>query len=149
MAFTFSQITLLKELISKHKEKIARKTLKCIEMSLEASNDGHGDHGRFRCAHCNNEYIAVEMSDSELKYLKQIIDHIWCPCNGPRDGGDSPNDPTDDGNRINDSTKHRLVDVLNMPPIPDVSQLFRDHSIRQIDEALYNYPDVHIRVWQD
>ena len=32
-----------------------------------------------------------------------------------------------------------------MPPIPDVSQIFRDHSIGQIDEALYRYPDVHIR----
>ncbi|MGA9153564.1 MAG: hypothetical protein WBZ36_23540 [Candidatus Nitrosopolaris sp.] len=135
-------------MLGKHKGKMARKTLKCIEMSLEAPNDGHGYHGWFRCAHCNNEYIAVEMSDPELKYLKQIIDHIWCPCNR-HGGGDSPNDLTDDDSRINGSTKHRLVYVLNMPPIPDVSQIFRDHSIRQIDEALYNYPDVHIRVWQD
>ena len=33
-----------------------------------------------------------------------------------------------------------------MPPIPDVSQIFRDHSIGEIDEALYRYPDAHIRV---
>lgn len=149
MALTFPQITLLKELLGKHKEKIARRTLKCIEESLEAPKDGSDYHGRFICAHCDNEYIAVDMSDLELKYLKQILDHIWCPCNGPGGDGNSPNDPIDDGSRINDSTKHRLVDVLNMPPFHDVDQIFRDYSIGQIDEVLYRHPDVHIHVWED
>ena len=78
-----------------------------------------------------------------------MLDHIWCPCNGPGSQADSTCDRPDDGIRINDSTKHRLVDVLYMPPIPDVSQIFRDHSISQIDEALYRYTDMHIRVWED
>ncbi|MGB6530749.1 MAG: hypothetical protein WBF33_21790 [Candidatus Nitrosopolaris sp.] len=117
------------------KKKIARRTLKCIEESLEAPKDGSDYHGRFICAHCDNEYIAVDMSDLELKYLKQILDHIWCPCNGPGGDGNSPNDPIDDGSRINDSTKHRLVYVLNMPPFHDVDQIFRDYSIGQIDEV--------------
>jgi hypothetical protein len=58
--------------------------------------------------------------------------------------GDSRNEPTDDSSRINDSIKHRLVDVLYMHPIPDVSQIFRDHSIGQIDEALYRYLDIFV-----
>jgi hypothetical protein len=67
----------------------------------------------------------VEMSDPELKYLKQIL---GVPVNS----------------RINDSIKHRLLDVLYMHPIPDVSQIFRDHSIGQIDEALYRYLDIFV-----
>jgi hypothetical protein len=63
-------------------------------------------------------------------------DHIWCPCNGPV------------GSRINDSTIHRLINVLNMPPISDVGQIFRvEHSRDDVDEILYRYPDMHIRVW--
>jgi hypothetical protein len=85
------------------------------------------------------------MSDPELKYLKQIPG-VPVMVHGD---GDSRNDPTDDISRINDSIKHRLVDVLYMHPIPDVSQIFRDHSIDQIDEALYRYLDAHIRVWED
>jgi hypothetical protein len=129
---------MLKELLGKHKEKMARKTLKCIEMSLEIPKDGNGYQGRFRCAHGDNEYIAVEMPD--LKYLKQILG-VPVMVHGD---GDSRNDPTDDSSRINDSIKHRLVDVLYMHPIPDVSQIFRDHSIGQIDEALYRYLDIFV-----
>jgi hypothetical protein len=43
---------------------MAKKTLKCIEMSLDDTyKDGY--QSRLRCAHCNNEYIAVEMSNAE------------------------------------------------------------------------------------
>ncbi len=149
IAFTPSQLALLKELLGKHKEKMARKTLKCIEISLEASKVGNGYEGRFSCAHCDNEYIAIEMSDHELRYLKQIIDRMWCPCSLRGDVCDSRNDPTDDGSRINDSTKHRLMGLLYISPFADVNQIFTDYSIGQIDEALYHYPDVHIRVWED
>ncbi|MGC2574068.1 MAG: hypothetical protein WA364_21350 [Candidatus Nitrosopolaris sp.] len=83
-------------------------------MSLEIPKDGNGYQGRFRCAHWENEYIAVEMSDPELKYLKQILG-VPVMVHGD---GDSRNDPTDDSSRINDSIKHRLVDVLYMHPIP-------------------------------
>ena len=141
MAFAPSQLALLKKLVEGHKkEKVARKTLKCIEMSLDdAYKDGY--HGRFKCAHCNNEYIAVEMSDAELKYLKQILDHIWCPCSG------APPSSSYNSGRVVDSTRHRLADVLYMPPIPNVGQILKQFSIRQIDEALDRYPDMHIRVW--
>ena len=148
IAFTPSQIALLRELFGKHKEKVARKTLNCIEMSLEASR-GDGNEGRFRCAHCDNEYIAIEMSDPELHYLKQIIDTMWCPCNIRGGACDSRNDPTDDGSRINDSTKHHLMGLLYISPFTDVNQIFRDYSIGEIHEALDHYPDVHIRVWED
>jgi hypothetical protein len=142
MAFTPSHLALLKELVGRHKEKKARKTLKCIQMSLDVPKDENCNHGLFRCAHCNNEYIAVEMSDRELKYLKQILDHIWCPCSGvPR--------PNDSGSNTDDSTRHRLTNVLYMPPIPNVRQILKDHSIGQIDKALDRYPDLHIRVWQN
>lgn len=72
MAFTPSQLALLMDLVGRHKENMTRKTLKCLEMSLE-SKDRNGYEGRFRCAHCDNEYTSIEMSDPELKYLKQII----------------------------------------------------------------------------
>jgi len=122
-----------------HKEKMARKTLKCIEMSLDdAYKDGY--HGQFRCAHCNNEYIAVEMSDAELKYLKLILDHIWCPCSGvpsPYNGGS--------GSDIDDSTKHRLMDVLYERPIPDVRRVLKRYSKEEIYKTLHQCPDIHIR----
>jgi hypothetical protein len=61
------------------------------------------------------------MSDPKLKYLKQILGAPVMV----HDDGDSSTDPTDDSSRINDSIKHRLVDVLHIHPIPDVNQIFR------------------------
>jgi hypothetical protein len=138
MAFIPSDLALLMEVVGRHKENMARKTLKCLETSLE-SKDRNGNESAFRCAHCDNVYTAVEMSDPELKYLKQILDHIWCPCSGVP--------PPYNSDRVDDSTRHRLADVLYMPPIPNVGQILKQYSIRQIDEALDRYPDVHIRVW--
>jgi hypothetical protein len=138
MAFAPSQLALLKKLVEGHKEeKMARKTLKCIEMSLDSAyKDGY--HGRFKCAHCNNEYIAVEMSDAELKYLKHIIDHIWCPCSGiPQ--------PNDSGSDIDDSTRHRLADILYERPIPDVRRMLKRYSKEEIYRTLDQCPDIHIR----
>lgn len=140
MAFTPSQLALLMDLVRRHKENMTRKTLKCLEMSLE-SKDRNGYEGRFRCAHCDNEYTSIEMSDPELKYLKQIIDHIWCSCIGvpsPYNGGGS-------SSNTDDSTKHRLMDVLSEPPIPDVGQVLKCYSRGEIYETLHQCPDIHIR----
>ncbi len=140
MAFTPSQLALLKNLVGEHEEEMARKTLKCIERSLGAvPKDGY--QGRFRCAHCHNEYIAVEMSDAELEYLKHILDHIWCSCSGvPR--------PYNSSSDIDDSTKHRLADVLYETPIPDVRQVLKRYSKEEIYETLRQCPDTHIREFQ-
>lgn len=144
IAFTPSQLTLLKKTLEGHKMvKRAKKTLKYIEMSLaegsESGSKSKSEYGWFRCAHCNNEYIAVEMSNLELKYLKrEIIDHIWCSCSGVpspyNDGNDAHNDPI----------KHGLKDLLYMP-IPMVTG---DDFSNQVHEALSNYPDAHIRIFE-
>lgn len=102
-----------------------------------------GYQGRFRCAHCHNEYIAVEISDAELEYLKHILDHIWCSCSGvPRPYN------TSSSSEIDDSTKHHLVDILYEPPIPDVRRVLECYSKEEIYKTLHQRPDTHIREFQ-
>jgi hypothetical protein len=58
-------------------------------------------------------------------------------------GGVPP--PYNGGSDIDDSTKHRLMDVLYEPPIPDVAQVLECYSKEKIYKTLHQCPDTHIR----
>jgi hypothetical protein len=137
MAFIPSDLALLMEAVGRHKENMTKKTLKWLEMSLKTEIVMRANANER--THCDNVYTAVEMSHPELKYLKQILDIYGAHVAGYHDRHVIV--------IYSDIVIYGLADLLYMPRRPNVGQILKQFSIRQIDEALNRFPAVHIRVW--
>jgi hypothetical protein len=71
--FDLSQLALLKNVIKGDRGRVVKGIMKQIkEFHDYTKTDCYS--GRFRCVHCNNEYVALEISDSESMYMQQVIE---------------------------------------------------------------------------